>query len=445
MQYSKYYTLMADGTIKQINPFTDNEVWSVPGRAGKPDGNGALLPATPLKPTDLTGFCAFCGDRLFETPPEKSRLIRYSDGSFHRADRVRPSELSDRMTDHAPWLFRRVPNLFEIVTVDYWKKNYSYALSPANLAWKEMYLGDSVGFRHVHEILAYKLRASGMAEERIREISEEQLLTMSDAFFGGGHELIIAAPHFRNGATDVSELFSSGDMTPEEHFQYVRFTIDAMTDIFAANRYIRYISIFQNWLPPAGASFDHLHKQLVGIDDWGASIRHQIDMLRQDPNVFNELGVNLAGMQNLIFAENEHAIAYAGIGHRHPTIEIYSKSYFSRPYEQSNEEIRAMSDLIHACHAATGSRISSNEEWYYTPVDAVYEMPWHVLIKWRVNTAAGFEGGTSIYINPIAPLEVRDRVVTNLYRLRDAGRVASNIRIAEECEIHPNPLRYYLE
>jgi galactose-1-phosphate uridylyltransferase len=440
MQYSKYYTLMADGTIKQINPFTDNEVWSVPGRAGKPEGNGAVIPVTPLSPADLTSFCAFCSDRLFETPPEKARLLQNQDGAFVRADHIPPREMKE-----IPWLFRRVPNLFEIVTVDYWKQNYSYVLSPENLAWKEMYLADPVGLQHVHDILAYKLRATGISQERIQEIPEGQLLTMSDAFFGGGHELIIAAPHFRNGAKDASELFSSGDMTPEEHFQYVRFTIDAMTDIFAANRYIRYISVFQNWLPPAGASFDHLHKQLVGIDDWGASIRHQIDMLRQDPNIFNELGVNLAGMQNLIFAENEHAVAYAGIGHRHPTIEIYSKSYFSRPYEQSGEEIRAMSDLIHACHAASGSAISSNEEWYYTPVDAVYEMPWHVLIKWRVNTAAGFEGGTSIYINPIAPLDLRDRMVTNLYRLRNEGRVAPDIRIAKECVIHPNPLRYYLE
>jgi galactose-1-phosphate uridylyltransferase len=365
-------------------------------------------------------------------------------------DHLHPSETEHRMSapasmsDHAPWLFRRVPNLFEIVTIDYWKKNYNYYLTPENRAWKEMYLSNEIGFRHVLDVLRYKLRTSGVSEERIQEITEAELLTMSDAFFGGGHELIIAAPHFLPNATDASELFSCGDMTPEEHYQYIRFTIDAMKDIFASNRYIRYISVFQNWLQPAGASFDHLHKQLVGIDDWGASIRHQVDMLRQDPNIFNELGANLAGMQNLIFAENAHAIAYAGIGHRHPTIEIFSKSNSTRPYEHSDEEIGAMSDLIHACHAASGSHISSNEEWYYTPIDAVYQMPWHVLLKWRVNTAAGFEGGTSIYINPIAPLDLRDRMVTNLYRLREQGKISGSIRIAEQCEIRPNPLRYYL-
>ena len=284
-----------------------------------------------------------------------------------------------------------------------------------------------------------------MSLERINEIPEELKLRMADAFFGGGHEIVIANPHFIGNASDNSQLFSSGDFTPEEHHQYFKFTIDSMIDIFASNRYIRYISVFQNWLASAGASFDHLHKQLVGIDDWGTSIRHQLDMLRQDPNVFNELGANLVGMHNLIFAENENAIAFAGIGHRHPTIEIFSKSYFSRPYEHSDEEIRGVSDLVHACHAASGADISCNEEWYYTPIDAVYKMPWHVLIKWRVNTAAGFEGGTSIYINPIAPLDLRDRLVPKLYHLRDKGRISSSIRIAEECRIYPNPLRYYLE
>ena len=440
MQYSKYYTVMADGTIKQINPFTDNEVWSVTGRRGKPAAHPHVHNPHPLQPSEKTSFCAFCPDRLWETPPEKSRLVHAEDGSFQRMDRLPPSAM-----EHRPWMFRRVPNLFEIVTIDYWKKNYNYHLSPENSAWKERYLSDETGLHHVQEVLRYKLRSSGLPEDRIYQISDHELLTMADAFFGGGHELVIAAPHFTEQAVDANELFSSGDMTTDEHYHYIRFTIDAMNDIFTANRYIRYISVFQNWLQAAGASFDHLHKQLVGIDDWGASIRHQVDMLRKDPNIYNELGPNLAGMQNLIFAENDHAIAYAGIGHRHPTIEIFSKSYHSRPYEHSDEEIRGMSDLVHACHAASGAHISSNEEWYYTPIDAAYQMPWHVLIKWRVNTSAGFEGGTSIYINPIAPLDLRDRIVTNLYSLRYTGKIASSIRVAEECGMRPNPLRYYLK
>ena len=109
-------------------------------------------------------------------------------------------------------------------------------------------------------------------------------------------------------------------MTEEEHFQYFRFTVEAMRDMLNYNRYIRYISVFQNWLRPAGASLDHLHKQLVGLDEWGNSLLLQIQMLRDDPNIFNELGVNFAAQYNLVFAENDFAVASVGIGHRYPTV-----------------------------------------------------------------------------------------------------------------------------
>ena len=103
-----------------------------------------------------------------------------------------------------------------------------------------------------------------------------------------------------------------------------------------------------------------------------------------------------------------------------------------------------MSDLVRAIHAAMGNQISCNEEWYYTPIDAVYKMPWHVLIKWRINVTAGFEGGTSIFINPMTPIELRDRMVPHMYHLRDEGKIAW-LRIAEECRVDPNPLKYYLK
>ena len=150
------------------------------------------------------------------------------------------------------------------------------------------------------------------------------------------------------------------------------------------------------------------------------------------------------GRDNLNFAENDYTIAFVGIGHRFPTIEIFSRSLAGRPYEHSNEEIRGVSKLVHAFHVAMGNGISCNEECYYTRIDSVYKMPWHVLIKWRVNVPAGFEGGTSIYINPITPIELRDKLVPRLYQVKDEGRIG-NIRITEVCKIFPNPLMYYLK
>ncbi len=436
--YNVYYNVMPDGTVKQINPFTGNEVWAVPGRGNKPLANEHQSTPTPIEKKENEDFCSFCRSRYFEVPPEKARLVK-NNGRHETLVHLSPDQYNNTVAE-----FRRTGNLFEIVTIDYWKKNYGYKLNSELSSWRDSYINNPLGSRHIDDIIHYKLVRSGKTEDQIHKKEVFDKLRMLDAFFGGCHELIIARSHFNDHAENDSQLRSSGELTADEHFHYFKFTIDAMKSMLGYNRYIRYISVFQNWLKPAGASFDHLHKQVCGLDEWGASISEQLQLVRQEPNVFNELGVNLAAQYNLVFAENDTAVAFVGIGHRFPTIEIYSKSNFALPHEHSDDEVRGVSDLVHACHAALGSQLSCNEEWYYTPVDAVYKMPWHVLLKLRVNVSAGFEGGTGIFINPMTPVDLRDRIVPRLYQLRYEGKVAS-MSLAEECHMTPNPLKYYLK
>ena len=158
--------------------------------------------------------------------------------------------------------------------------------------------------------------------------------------------------------------------------------------------------------------------------------------------MYNEWAVDYAANQNLIIAENDHAICFAGFGHRYPTLEVFSKSAVAEPWHQSPEEIRAMSNLIHACHAAAGPDVPCNEEWHHKPIDVDIPSPWRVMIKWRVSTLAGFEGGTKVYLNTISPWNMRDRVVSAMYRLRDEGKIAPTINIATECPLARNSLKY---
>jgi galactose-1-phosphate uridylyltransferase len=428
---------MPDGTTKQLNPFTETEVWSVPGRGNKPITNEIPKTAQKIEIHKPEDYCSFCEANYFETPPEKQRMVLKND-SYKKLDYIIAEEYYKTEAE-----FRRVPNLFEIVTLDYWRKNYDFKISKEKMEWKDKYLSTPMGLEHIINIVNSKLKISGKTQEELDKMSTEEKINYADSFFGGGHELVIAKNHFKNNVLWDADKNSSGELTPEEHYRYLEFTIDAKEDIFLSNRYIRYISVFQNWLRPAGASFDHLHKQLVALDEWGNTITGQTEMIRKDPNVFNTYGANLAAMLNLIIAENDYAIAYAGIGHRYPTIEIFSKSKNPRPSTHTDEEVRGMSNIVHACHAASGNQISCNEEWYYTPIDSIYKMPWHILIKWRINVPAGFEGGTKIYINPVSPIDLRDKIVPRLYKLREE-KLISDIRIAEECKIVPNPLKYYL-
>ena len=424
MQIPPQLTTMADGTIKQLNPFSGTEVWTVPGRADRPL-NLTVPEARPIENPE--NACSFCAERVLETPPEKARIVRDGDTGKIRRD-TRVDDLAE------PWEFRRIPNLFEIVSYDYWAKNYGYQMPIAAQERMERYLSDPAGRAHVLSVIERKHRGDKLSEWDQHEKAKP--------FFGGCHDLVVARRHFVEGAEDTSQLASSGTLSPLEHQWYMRMTVEAMRDIYETNRYAKYVQVFQNWLKPAGASFDHLHKQLVAIDERSVNARVETAKVRENPNLYNEVAVDYAGYQNLVIAENKNAVAIAGFGHRYPTLEVWSRSANCQPWEHSNEELRDVSDLVHAMHAATGPHIPTNEEWYCQPRDLDVRMPWRIHIKWRVSTLAGFEGGTKFYVNTIDPWSLRDRVVPQLLELRAEGKIARDINIATECSCRVNSLRY---
>ncbi|MBK8463687.1 MAG: DUF4921 family protein [Nigerium sp.] len=431
----EYLIQLADGTIKQLNPFTGTEVWTVPGRGNRPLGLSRVEPRA-LTPHADGSACAFCERRYDETPPEKSRVILTPDG-YETLYRTPAEDLFATTAE-----FRLVPNLFEILSYEYWHLNYGYTLPPRVAARKEAYLASHAGRAHVLAVVGSKLRASGRTDAEIAAMPIDERVAAASGFFGGGHDVVIARHHYVPGAALDNQLASAGTLTPDAHAQFIDYTVESIKGLYDLNRYARYVTVFQNWLKPAGASFDHLHKQLVAIDERGVQHEATLAKLRRNANLFNEVASNYASYKNLVIAENEHAMAFAGFGHRFPTIEIYSKSEHSDPWEHRPEEIRAMSDMIHAMHAATGTDIPCNEEWHYRPIDVDLAMPWRVMLKWRVSTLAGFEGATKIYLNTIGPETLRDRVVDRLFGLRTERKVASTLRIAFEAPCRPNSLRY---
>ena len=428
-------TRLADGTVKQISPFTGTEVWTVPGRANRPISH-PVAEVRPLEAADRTHACAFCSARYLETPPEKARVVHRADGGLERLDAVPASALFDTMAE-----FRRVPNLFEILSFDYWHLNHGYEIPDAARERMEAYLAEPAGVEHVERVARTKLAAAGADPASWDSMDERTRHTFLAAFFAGGHDVIIGRRHFTDDAVDTSALAGSGTLSVAEHRAYTRLAIHAMQSLYEANRWVRYVAVFQNWLRPAGASFDHLHKQLVGIDERGVTSQLELQKVRANPNLYNEMAVDYAAYQGLLVASNEHAVAFAGFGHRYPTLEVYSTSAMPEPWLMSREEVDAVADLVHALHAATGADVPSNEEWHHKPLDVDQPMPWHITLKWRVSTLAGFEGGTKIYLNTIDPWTLRDRVVARLEDLR-ADRLIAPMAVGEECPTTPNRLLY---
>ncbi|EWT02364.1 UTP--glucose-1-phosphate uridylyltransferase [Intrasporangium oryzae NRRL B-24470] len=413
---------LPDGTIKQVNPLTGTKVWTLPGRAARPIGVPTRTPL-PIDPADHDRHCAFCAGRMLETTPEIARLVR-PNGSWKELRGLLAEELHDTVAE-----FRLIPNLFEILSYDYWNLAHGFEPTPESQARRAAYLSTPAGHAHVAALARIRMRARGAAGADAEPLAEADLEREAVGLFAGNHQVVIARRHFVDGATDDTQLAGSGTLTPEEHWKYVEFTIEAMRDLYRDNACARYVSVFQNWLGPAGASFDHLHKQVVAIDELGSQKEREVRRVRKEPDVFLRWGAQYAAEQGLVIARAEHAVAFAGVGHRYPALVVHLLDGGPRPWELSTDQIRDFADLVHACHAATGVHVPSNEEWHHKPPSVDVPIPLRAVIKWRISTLAGFEGGTKIYVNTIDPWTVRERTVTRLRELRDAGALSDRITV----------------
>ncbi|MDO5628208.1 MAG: DUF4921 family protein [Mobilicoccus sp.] len=405
-------SVLADGTIKSIHPLSGTEVWTVPGRGARP-GSGTPAPA----PRGSVP-CAFCLERAQEVPPEKARVVR--EGADTRIRReVPPEELSAGVAE-----FRRVANLFEILPFAYWQANHGEQPHPRAVAALERWRTSAVGRAHLEGVLRTKFLARGGEESEWDGLSGEERLAGAIDFFAGGHDLIIGRRHRSADGRPAS----SGTLSADEHAAYTALTVEAMADLYAVLPSARYVATFQNWLGPAGASFDHLHKQLAAIDSVGVQVQRELRALAADPHAYARM-VETARRHDLVVAENDTAVAFAGFGHRYPTFEVFSQDPTTRPFEQSEDHVRGMSDLVHALHAATGPGVPCNEEWHHRPRGVEAQMPWRIHLKWRTSTLAGFEGGTRIYVTTLSPWDLRDLARERLSELRDEGHLAPSVRL----------------
>ena len=158
MNDDPYYRELPDGTIKQVNPFTGTKVWTVPGRGARPLGKPAEQ-TRELADHDRRAACVFCPDNYLSTPPEKTRLVKRAGGLVRGHDLIRCVP-ADRLDATVPE-FRRVPNLFEILSWRYWQLNWGMSLPRAARDWQEEYLSNPSGEAHVRSGLNAKFKAVG--------------------------------------------------------------------------------------------------------------------------------------------------------------------------------------------------------------------------------------------------------------------------------------------
>ncbi len=425
---------LKDGSVQYKNPFAGTEAWFSPGRRHRPlhtDKRQNPAPLTVRQPQD---YCAFCPAHYTQTTPEKSRF-EINGREWRFVDRPAPDHVFRRQAE-----FRRIGNLYEIISLEYWQKKYGYTLSRQNREHQQVYLSDTAGREHMIALLEYKRKS--IQGEALQYNDFSHLERLSASFFGGVHELVIPRRHYVDDAKDTSQLCSTGDLSPEEHFYYYRLTIHSLIEIYKNNPFVRFVCVYTNWLRDAGASFEHLHRQIIGMDRYGDEIERGLELATTTTRIFDDYAIHLAHEQELVICDNRYAVALADIGRPFPAVVVFSKSKNLRPDEHTAEEIRGVSDIVHAVHAAFGREKPLNEEWYYSPPSETTRLPWYIVLKWRNHRLAGIEGITGLYPNEFSPLDIKEMLLSRLLDLRGKGRIAK-INIGKECKKQKAALNYW--
>jgi len=220
----------------------------------------------------------------------------------------------------------------------------------------------------------------------------------------GTHEVFIESPrHVR----DITELSAA------ELARVLRVHRQRLHD-WSADERIRQVIIFKNVGNPAGASLEHLHSQLVALPEVPAVIAAELQAGHEYHSAHGEcifcalLRDELADGRRLV-ASNDSFVAFCASAGRQPyetwilPREHYA-SFEQLTIEDSESLAALLQDVIGRLQAQL-TPLAYNLILHTSPTGQadVAHYHWHFELVPRSTQLAGFEWGTGMHINPLAP------------------------------------------
>lgn len=221
----------------------------------------------------------------------------------------------------------------------------------------------------------------------------------------GRHELLITRSHTKN----ISEM-------PLDHAVEVFQAFIERSSILADDQCLEYVSIFQNFGQFAGGSQPHPHFQMIAIPVVPPDVAHSMvgsaEYYRAHKHCVHCAVIKheLAARERVIF-ENDFALViapYASVDAFE--FHVYPKKHAARLVDTPADvlagtvaalqtALRSMRKSLHDpdynlfIHTAPLKKTAGDSDYYH----------WHIEIFPKTNILAGFELGTGMIINPVAP------------------------------------------
>jgi UDPglucose--hexose-1-phosphate uridylyltransferase len=209
----------------------------------------------------------------------------------------------------------------------------------------------------------------------------------------GFHEVIVDSPLHGENPAD----FSQGHMEKLVLVYRDRYVH------YCGNSLVKYVSIFKNWGKEAGASLSHSHSQLITLPILPPLIKRELDAISHASRCpfCNIVGEEKESCR--LIEENENWILIAPFYSQAPyETWILPKRHFANLGEMHEDEGKSLAALLKRTLGSMRSLL--NDPPYNFMIS---QLPFGYHLNIRIHPAlskiAGFERGTGIYINSIAP------------------------------------------
>ena len=221
----------------------------------------------------------------------------------------------------------------------------------------------------------------------------------------GAHEVLIESPYH---AKDISDLLNS------EVEGVIAMLCRRALDLKRDKRF-KYIMVFRNFGPAAGASLEHPHTQIVALPMIPKSVSEEIKGARdyfeyRERCIFCDIIRQETQEKERIVLENEHFISFCPFVSRFPfELWIMPKKHAGYFCHMPQDEAQALAAILKDTIAKVKkvfTNISYNYIIHTSPINGdgdVEYYHWHIEFMPKLMRVAGFEWGTGFYIDPTSP------------------------------------------
>jgi UDPglucose--hexose-1-phosphate uridylyltransferase len=220
----------------------------------------------------------------------------------------------------------------------------------------------------------------------------------------GAHEVVIETPYHHK---DIPDLVN-------EEIENILFMLCRRALDLTKDKRFKYVMIFKNYGPSAGASLEHPHTQLIALPmvpkNVSEEIRGALNYFEyRERCIFCDILRQETQEKERIIAENKHFLAFCPFVSRFPfEVWILPKIHNGYFCHVPKEEIPGLASILKETLSKLKNTLSNpayNFIIHTSPLDGTESegFHWHIEIMPKLTRVAGFEWGTGFYIVATPP------------------------------------------